>query len=86
MNFASRQLPIDGESNQRAIGDESASVADGVDPALPRELGPEIGVDTRLEPMIGVPCKLRMESSPAEAVILKPQFNARRQTFDELVK
>jgi len=27
-----------------------------------------------------------MESSPAEAVILKPQFNARRQTFDELEK
>jgi len=36
--------------------------------------------------MTGVPCKLRIESSPAEAVILKPQFNARRQTFDELVK
>ena len=45
MNFASRQLPIDGESNQRAIGDEGTYVADGVDPALPRELGPEIGVD-----------------------------------------
>jgi len=36
--------------------------------------------------MTGVPCKLRMEPSPAEAVILKPQFNARRQTFDELEK
>ena len=36
--------------------------------------------------MIGVACKPRIESSPAEAVIRKPQFNALCQTGAVWVK
>ena len=35
-----------------------------------------------LSPMIGVAWRFRIESSPAEAVTLKPQFSDRCQTCD----